>query len=171
MPLETALRLPVVSLAAEYLAMGQLLRRNILTYKAPPNQEGYDLLCINPDPTVHSRVVRVQVKSRYASDSNRSFMVKKEKLAGADYVVVVFLNIGYFYRRQPVREGIQPPEFYTLPVSLVRRLHSASAAGWERVLTRGVNLDRYRDDRGFEQIAKKLRVPYPGRSEGGIEER
>ena len=31
-----ALRLPVVSLGAEYLVMGNLMRRNILTYKAPP---------------------------------------------------------------------------------------------------------------------------------------
>jgi hypothetical protein len=29
------LHLPVVSLSAEYLVMGHLLRRNVLTYKAP----------------------------------------------------------------------------------------------------------------------------------------
>lgn len=39
---KTFLRLPVVSLSAEYLVMGHLMRRNILTYKAPPNNEGYD---------------------------------------------------------------------------------------------------------------------------------
>ena len=43
-------RLPVVSLAAEYLVMGHLLRRNILTYKAPPGNEGYDLISIHHDP-------------------------------------------------------------------------------------------------------------------------
>ena len=32
-------RLPVVSAGAEYLVMGFLMRRNILTYKAPPNNE------------------------------------------------------------------------------------------------------------------------------------
>jgi hypothetical protein len=36
------LRLPVVSAGAEYLVMGYLMRLNILTYKAPPNNEGYD---------------------------------------------------------------------------------------------------------------------------------
>ena len=33
-------RLPVVSLSVEYLVMGNLMRRNILTYKAPQNHEG-----------------------------------------------------------------------------------------------------------------------------------
>ena len=46
--------------------MGHLLRRNVLTYKAPPGNEGYDLICIHPDPRrQNDRVVRVQVKSRY----------------------------------------------------------------------------------------------------------
>lgn len=40
------LRLPVVSAGAEYLVMGLLMRRNILTYKAPLNNEGYDLIYI-----------------------------------------------------------------------------------------------------------------------------
>ena len=41
-----ARRLPVVSLGSEHLAIGYLMRRNILAYKAPPNNEGYDLICI-----------------------------------------------------------------------------------------------------------------------------
>ncbi len=44
------LRFPVVSAGAEHLAMGYLMRRNILAYKAPPNNEGYDLVCIHPAP-------------------------------------------------------------------------------------------------------------------------
>ena len=44
------LRLPVVSAGAEFLVMGHLMRRNILAYKAPQNNEGYDLICIHPDP-------------------------------------------------------------------------------------------------------------------------
>lgn len=46
----TWLRLPVVSTGAEYLVMGYLMRRNILTYKAPDGNEGYDLICIHPEP-------------------------------------------------------------------------------------------------------------------------
>jgi hypothetical protein len=45
-----ARRLPVVSHGAEFLAIGYLMRRNILAYKAPPNNEGHDLICIHPDP-------------------------------------------------------------------------------------------------------------------------
>ena len=63
------LRLPIVSAGAEYLDMGHLMRRNILAYKAPPNNEGYDLICIHPNPG-HRPLknelaqVRVQVKSK-----------------------------------------------------------------------------------------------------------
>lgn len=76
------LRLPVVSAGAEYLVMGSLMRRNILAYKAPPNNEGYDLICIHPDPRHQPQdgevaQVRVQVKSRYATDCHRGFPVKR----------------------------------------------------------------------------------------------
>jgi len=46
----SVLHLPVVSASAEYLVMGNLMPRNILAYKAPPRNEGYDLICIHPDP-------------------------------------------------------------------------------------------------------------------------
>jgi len=72
------LRLPVVSAGAEYLVMGNLMRRNILAYKAPPNNEGYDLICIHPNPRYKPKrsqlaQVRIQVKSRYATDCDRVF--------------------------------------------------------------------------------------------------
>jgi hypothetical protein len=44
------LQLPVVSAGAEYLVMGHLMRRNILIYMAPAGNQGYDLMCIHPDP-------------------------------------------------------------------------------------------------------------------------
>lgn len=44
------LRFPVVTAGSEYLVMGHLMRRNILTYMAPPNNEDYDPICIHPDP-------------------------------------------------------------------------------------------------------------------------
>ncbi|HEY3042486.1 MAG TPA: hypothetical protein VGJ39_00570 [Vicinamibacterales bacterium] len=47
---EDKLRLPVVSAGAEYLVMGLLMRRHILTFQAPRNNEGYDLIAIHPDP-------------------------------------------------------------------------------------------------------------------------
>ena len=96
------LRLPVVTAGSEYLVMGYLMRRNILAYKAPPGNEGYDLICIHPDPRhnppeVEKAQIRVQVKSRYATDCDRGFPVKEKSLAAFDYLIVAFLNIGNFY--------------------------------------------------------------------------
>jgi hypothetical protein len=88
--------------------MGYLMRRKILAYKAPPNNEGYDLICIHPDPRRVTKQIRVQVKSRYQSDSNRDIPMKAKSFEAFDYLIIAFLNIGYFYRRKPVREGIQP---------------------------------------------------------------
>ena len=49
-PAQQWLRLPVVSAGAEHLVMGYLMRQNILTCKAPSNNEGYDLIWIHSDP-------------------------------------------------------------------------------------------------------------------------
>jgi len=77
------------------------MRRNILAYKALPKNEGYDLICIHPDPRKNSLQIRVQVKSRYQTDSDRAFPVKEKSFDAFDYLVVVFLNIGYYYRKKP----------------------------------------------------------------------
>lgn len=156
-------RFPVVSLGAEYLVMGYLLRRNILTYKAPPNNEGYDLVCMHPDPRKVGKQIRVQVKSRFATDCNRGFMVRSKSFDAFDYLVVAFMNIGYYLymrRRHPVRDGLREPEFFTLPNSFIRK-HHKSSGGWEKVETRGIDLEPFRGDRGFDLIAKKLRIGYP----------
>ena len=107
-----ALRLPVVSLSAEHLAIGRLMRRNILTYKDPPNNEDYDLICIHPDPKHSTKTVRVQVKSRYQTDCDRAFPVKGKTFGALDYLIVVFLNIGYFYAKSGKDGGNQTPEFF-----------------------------------------------------------
>jgi hypothetical protein len=157
-----ALRLPVVSLSAEYLTIGHLMRRNVLAYKAPPNNEGYDLICIHPDPRKTIAQVRVQVKSRYQTDCDRAFPVKERTFDAFDYLVIVFLNIGFFYRKRASREGASAPEFYTLPRSFVIEHHNVTG-GWERVLTKGKDLSCYRNEDGFEQIARDLGIPYPSR--------
>src|SRR3954454_21389974 len=95
------LRLPVVSAGAEFLVMEFLMRRNILAYKAPPNNEGYDLICIHPDPRKVTRQIRVQVKSRYATDSDRGFPVKERTFEAFDFLIVAFLNIGNYFGKNP----------------------------------------------------------------------
>jgi len=64
MAMKNALRLPVVAAGAEYLVMGHLMRRNILTYKAPPGNEGYDLICIHPDPRNEAKRLKFGCRSR-----------------------------------------------------------------------------------------------------------
>ncbi len=159
-----ALRLPVVSLGAEYLVIGQLMRRNILTYKAPPNNEGYDLICIHPDPRRSARAIRIQVKSRYQTDCDRAFLVKEKTFHAFDYLIVVFLNLGFFFSRVGQRGGRMAPEYLTLPREFIRKHHYRPESGFQKVRTKGLELSRFKDERGFEQIARDLRIPYPSRS-------
>ena len=162
-------RFSVVSAGAEHLVMGYLMRRNILTYKAPPNNEGYDLICIHPDPR-HRRskeeldVVRVQVKSRYATDNNRAPLVQAKSLNAFQFLVVAFLNIGRFSRGRDGSAGSQEPEFYTFPADFIRK-HLDKSHGWEKVRLRplGKKIEPFRNQAGFELIAKALGVPRPKR--------
>ena len=164
------LRLPVVSAGAEYLVMGYLMRRNILAYKAPPNNEGYDLICIHPDPR-HNRntgepsQVRVQVKSRYATDCDRGFPVKEASFEAFDFLIVAFLNIGRFYGNHDGSEGAREPEFYTLPNTFIRKYHDRTSS-WEKVRLKNLEseIHPYKDEAGFEQIAQCLGIPKPVKS-------
>ncbi len=156
-------RYPVISYSAEYLVMGNLMRRNILTYKAPPNNEGYDLISIHPDPRRKGRQIRIQVKSRLATDRDHSFPVKARTLDAFDYLIVVFLNVGYFFgkaKRSRSRNGPREPEFYTFPATFIRSHHDARSS-WEKVRTRGLDIEQYKNQAGFELIASDLRIPYP----------
>lgn len=158
-----ALRLPVVALSAEYLVLGHLMRRNILAYKAPPGNEGYDLICIHPDPRQVTKQLRVQVKSRYATDCDRAFPVKERTFEAFDYLVVAFLNIGWFNRQRTVLEGRRDVEFYTLPLEFIREHHRKVESGWEKVHTRKLDLGNYLNEKGFELIAQDLGIAYPSR--------
>ncbi|MEI9948337.1 MAG: hypothetical protein WDO74_04985 [Pseudomonadota bacterium] len=164
---EPALRLPIVALSAEHLVMGHLLRRNILTYKAPPGNEGYDLICIHPNPR-HAPLadkapqIRVQVKSRYQTDCDRAFPLKEVSFDAFDFLVIVFLNIGKFYGRNDGSDGAIAPEFFTLSSLKVRTYHRQTG-DWQKVHLRGLDaeLADFKDEKGFEQIARALGVQRP----------
>lgn len=158
-----ALRLPVVSLGAEYLAIGHLMRRNVLAYKAPPNNQGYDLICIHPDPKKSEKVVRVQVKSRYQTDCDRAFPVKEKTFDSFDYLIVVFLNIGYFFAKTGKDGGVQAPEIFTVPRKIIEQHHYSPKSGFQKVRTKGIDLKPYMNEIGIEQIANDLEIPYPSR--------
>ena len=160
-------RLPIVSAGAEHLVMGYLMRRNILAYKAPSNNEGYDLICIHPDPRHKPKKgelaqVRVQVKSRYATDCNRGFPVKEASLDAFDFLVVAFLNIGKFHGKDGGATGDRQPEFYTLSREFVRHHHNATSS-WQKVELRKLEteIEPFKNEAGFELIAKALGVPKP----------
>ncbi|MDC0741616.1 hypothetical protein [Polyangium mundeleinium] len=125
--------------------MGHLLRRNILTYKAPPGNEGYDLLCIHPAPrpTPHGSQcpqLRVQVKSRYATDCDRGVPIKEASFDAFDFLVVAFLNIGKFSGKHDGTTGEAQPEFYTLPRDFIREHHDMSSS-WQKVRLRGLETE------------------------------
>lgn len=147
--------------------MGYLMRRNILTYKAPPNNEGYDLICIHPDPRHRPGrrqlpQVRVQVKSRYATDCDRGFPVKEASFDAFDFLIVAFLNIGKFGGRKDGTTGLCEPEFYTLSNDFIREHHDASST-WQKVRLGSLRaeIEEFKNDIGFELIAQKLGIPRP----------
>jgi hypothetical protein len=161
------LRLPVVAASSEFLVMGHLMRRNILTYKAPQNNEGYDLICIHPNPRHipepgQLSQVRVQVKSRYAIDCDRGFPVKDTSFDAFDFLIIVFLNIGKFYGKHLGDTGERETEFFTLPNGFIRDNHNKSST-WQKVRLRNVSdqIEKYKNEVGFEQIANALGVPRP----------
>ncbi len=61
------------------------------------------------------------------------------------------------------REGLCDPEFYTLPRDFIKEHHRVVASGWEKVNTKHLDLEPFKNELGFDLIAAALGVPYPSR--------
>jgi hypothetical protein len=138
------------------------MRRNVLTYKAPPLNKGYDLLCVHPDPSKCDKQIRVQVKSRAATDCDRALTLSANGRDGFDYLVGVFLNIGNYGPAIDPDLETSEPEFFTFPRSFVEE-HQRDGGSWHWLPLKDVDLEPYRGEEGFELIAQELGVEYPAR--------
>jgi hypothetical protein len=92
---------------AEFLVLGNLLIEGISCYKAYVNFPGYDLVAVNPD---NSKIARIQVKSRWATNYDRSFPIKN---FDCEFVVHAALNRGYSFGKKAKEgdNGIGLPEW------------------------------------------------------------
>jgi hypothetical protein len=103
---------------AEFLVLGRLLIEGVQAFQAYTNQPDYDIIAAHP---LANTSCRIQVKSRWATDSNKSFPIRK---FGCDFVVFVLLNRGVRYRR--IRTDESPrrePDFYVIPIDVAKSAH------------------------------------------------
>ena len=157
MPHKWQSKVHIVSEGSEYLVMGYLMCRNVQVRKARPGNKGFDLICVHPQrPT--GKQLRIQVKSRSQASNDGSVPLSKRTIDGFDYLVAVFLKI---IRNKPAAS----PEFYTVPQQWVRDHHEQYPSGGGKVFfkKKGMQgeMESFKDDQGFEQIARALRVPSP----------
>lgn len=123
----------IESEGAEFLVLGQLLIAGIPAYKSYTNMPGYDLVAVDPDR--HSSA-RISVKSRWKTRAE-GFIIKN---LDCDFVVIAKLNRG----SKDGRCEVLPPEFFVLPVDIVRQLPRTE--GWGKVAFSHIpDMERYRD--------------------------
>ena len=132
------------SAGAEFLVLGHLLIEGIPAFKSYTNMRGYDLIAANADQNLS---VRVQVKSRWRTNAE-GFIIKN---FDCDFVVVALLNRGSKDRRSATR----PPEFFVIPVEVVRALPRTK--GWGKVSFSGFpELQSYRELWGLVRTALRM---------------
>lgn len=130
------------SQGAEFLVLGSLLIEGISAYKAYVNFPGYDLMAVNPETR---KIARLQVKSRWATNYDRSFPIKN---FNCDFVIHVALNRGYSFGKK-IKAGdsdIKPPEFYIFPTDVVRNAQNIRDSWGKVQITKVHNLDLYKDN-------------------------
>jgi hypothetical protein len=139
---------------AEFLVLGLLLVEGVHAMKAYTNFPGYDLIAFNADANLSCRL---QVKSRWATDYDRSFPLKSGE---TDFVVHVALNRGFRgYRKKATADddGRRPPVIYVFPTAVAMAARRGSGSWGAKVYLRDVpDLESYVDNwdlvRGFLRL-------------------
>ena len=111
---------------AEFLVLGHLLIEGVHCYKAYVNFPGYDLIAVNP---ITEKIAKIQVKSRWATDYDKSFPLKN---FNCNFVVHVALNRGNSFGKRATKISPEPPAFYVLPIEEAKNALKESG-GWSKV--------------------------------------
>jgi hypothetical protein len=128
------------NVGAEFLVLGHLLIEGVQAHKAYTNYPGYDVVALDPETR---RQCRIQVKSRWATDYNRTFPIKN---SDCDFVVLAALNRGFrHHKRGSPADGRRPPDFYVFPVEIVLAARKPESKWGTVPLSRITDLDQYRD--------------------------
>jgi hypothetical protein len=124
---------------AEFLVVGMLLVEGIQCFKAYTNFQGYDLVAVNP---LTKKSARIQVKSRWATDYDRSFPIKN---FDCEFVVLAALNRGYRFSiyKEGDELGRKPPQFYCFPVDEVRKAQNKDSKWGKVQINKIPNCDAY----------------------------
>jgi hypothetical protein len=140
---------------AEFLVMGLMLVENIMCHKSYFNFPGFDLVALNPRK---NKSVKIQVKSRWATDSDRRILMKN---FDSDFVAFVQLNRGYRYSKKHLRRrsndgGKLAPEVYIFPTRVVRAARIRNSS-WGKINLKGIpRFDEYKEDWGSIRKALAL---------------
>lgn len=152
---------------AEFLVLGYLLLEGIQATKAYTRYPGYDVIAVNPIAGKAGRSCKIQVKSRWATDDNRSFPLKQN--TDCDFVVFAALNRGYrdYHHRDesiPPEAGKQAPEIFVFPARKVNPVIKVRG-GWSKVALADIpRYESYKDR--WDLIRKHLKMPAIAGREG-----
>jgi hypothetical protein len=124
---------------AEFLVLAQLLIEGIVAHKTYTRTPGYDLIAAAPDQNTS---VRIQVKSRYATDFDGGFLISN---FDCDFVVFVALNREYRYSKKGKEGGRKTPDFFVFPIDLARKALYEKSKWGKAFLNKIPDLASYQD--------------------------
>lgn len=125
------------------MVLGLLLLEGIQCFKAYTNFTGYDLVAVHKQT---GKSARIQVKSRWATDSGKAFPIKN---FDCDFVVFAALNRGIRYRMpknvtNELNHGRRDPDFYCFPAQVIVSARRTTDS-WSKVSINSIaDVDQYK---------------------------